>query len=137
MCFSEYVVWHSPNCGCKKQFSQSVLPFWSFGVRMKTKHNFIICGLDTRIFDLFKINSLCLCVIFNTSNGSSLCNCGLHLQFSSTFQTEIRDQIELQFGHYKCELYKNIFLRGFQCIQFILNKPYIILLLSWMAPVLT
>lgn len=47
-----------------------------------------------------------MCVIFNFSNGSSLCNCGLHLQFSSkdSKTNEIRDLTELLFkDHFKCD----------------------------------
>ena len=106
---------------------------------MKTKYNFITCGYNIRIFDLFKINSSkFICVIFNFSNGSSLCNCGLHLQFSSTFQIEIRDLTEL--------LFKVILNVGspyswgvLNIYSFLPNKMYIILLsriisvLTWLV----
>lgn len=64
MYLPEYVGWLSTNCGQGKKVSQLWMPFWSFGVSMKTKHNFIICGFNIRIFDLFKINSSCLCVLY-------------------------------------------------------------------------
>lgn len=38
-----------------------------------------------------------MCVIFNFSDDSGLCNCGLHLQFSPTFQAQITDLTELLF----------------------------------------
>lgn len=56
-----------------------------------------------------------MCVVFNFANGSSLCNCGLHLQFSPTFQAQIRDPTELLFkGHVKCGI--PIFLKSFQYV---------------------
>lgn len=64
MYLPEYVGWLSTNCGQGKKVSQLWMPFWSFGVSMKTKHNFIIWGFNIRIFDLFKINSSCLCVLY-------------------------------------------------------------------------
>lgn len=53
MYLPEYVGWLSANCGHREKVSQLYMPFWSSRVSMKTKHIFIICGFNNRIFDLF------------------------------------------------------------------------------------
>lgn len=61
---AESVAWPSANYGCREKFRQSWMPFSNFDVSMETKYNFIICGFNIRIFNLFKINSSCLCVLY-------------------------------------------------------------------------